>query len=72
LPMPRNTLWERLRCYAEGGKVIVTFRIKKKVNFGYRVGILGESLGKWAPDKALMLDWGDGDVWASKPVEVER
>ncbi len=63
---------EHLRCRSEGGKVLVTFRIKKKVSFGFRVGILGESLGKWAPEKALLLDWGDGDVWASAPLEVER
>eukprot|EP00884_Botryococcus_braunii_P010542 jgi/Botrbrau1/1948/Bobra.0005s0040.1 len=63
---------ENLRCRSEGGKVLVTFKIKKKVSFGYRVGILGESLGKWSPEKALLLDWGEGDVWASSPVELER
>lgn len=51
---------------------MVTFRIKKKVSFGNRIAILGESLGKWAPEKALKLDWGDGDVWASAPIELDR
>lgn len=61
-----------LRCQIQAAKVTVTFKIKKKVSYGQRVGVLGESMGKWAPEKALMLEWGAGDQWVSAPVQVER
>lgn len=61
-----------LRCQTQTTKVTITFKIKKKVSYGHRIGVLGESLGKWSPDKALLLEWEAGDQWVSAPVEVER
>ncbi len=46
-------------------KIQVHFRVKKHVDFGQSIGVLGANniLGSWDVSKVVALTWTDGDHW---------
>lgn len=48
------------------------FSVPAHVNYGDRVAIVGShpALGSWAIDKAILLEWTEGDVWEAR-VDIE-
>mmetsp|Transcript_4360 Transcript_4360/g.15113 ORF Transcript_4360/g.15113 Transcript_4360/m.15113 type:complete len:1131 (+) Transcript_4360:97-3489(+) len=46
-------------------QVHLTFSIQRKLNFGESLRVAGaaDALGAWDPDRAIRLEWSDGDVW---------
>lgn len=48
--------------------VRVTIAIQKRVNFGERITVVGETdaLGRWRPCDGVPLTWSDGDVWSAE------
>eukprot|EP00882_Tetradesmus_deserticola_P003190 GHRQ01003381.1.p1 GENE.GHRQ01003381.1~~GHRQ01003381.1.p1 ORF type:complete len:108 (+),score=33.10 GHRQ01003381.1:230-553(+) len=56
-------------------KVPVRFRIRKKIEYGERLKIVGNqaALGSWDVSKALELKWHEGDLWVgSAEVPVKQ
>lgn len=50
----------------EGGDGELTFKVRRRVNFGECVKLVGDSkpFGKWSPGRSLVeMVWTDGDVW---------
>lgn len=50
--------------------VKVTIAIQKRVNFGERIAVVGETavLGRWRPCDGVPLTWSDGDVWSAEVI----
>jgi phosphoglucan,water dikinase len=51
---------------AEGEDRTLTFKVRRRVNFGECVKLVGDSktFGKWSPRRSSMeMVWTDGDVW---------
>lgn len=48
--------------------VRVIIAIQKRVNFGERITVVGETdaLGRWSPCDGVPLTWSEGDVWSAE------
>lgn len=53
------------RNYANGVKLNVDFEMHYGAEFGQKLCVLGshERLGEWDPNRAVELEWTEGDVW---------
>eukprot|EP00976_Prorocentrum_cordatum_P060208 1175805-Prorocentrum_minimum.AAC.1 len=62
----RNVLRRATPTVAEsGGTNICTFQVKRKVNFGSELLVVGnaDALGNWKGEHGARLTWFEGDVW---------
>lgn len=44
----------------------VKFQLQKECSFGQQFLIVGDDpiLGSWDPERAIPMDWSDGNVWS--------
>lgn len=54
-------------CCADPTKTMhVKFQLQKECSFGQHFLIVGDDpmLGLWDPERAIQMDWSDGNVWS--------